>query len=142
MIPVTSTIVLHDDEVELSAIRSQGAGGQHVNKVSTAIQLRFDIRASSLPESIRERLLASNDRRITSDGVLVIKAQRHRSQELNRRDALDKLRDLVTAASVVHPPRRATTPTRASMFRRLESKARRAQVKGLRRTVSGSGRDD
>ncbi|MFT4103725.1 MAG: alternative ribosome rescue aminoacyl-tRNA hydrolase ArfB [Burkholderiaceae bacterium] len=137
MIPITSTIVLDDGEVELSAIRSQGAGGQHVNKVSTAIQLRFDIRASSLPEPVRERLLASNDRRISGDGVLVIKAQRHRSQELNRRDALDKLREIVAAASVVRAPRRATTPTRASMFRRLESKARRAQVKGLRRPVSG-----
>ncbi|MFT3800317.1 MAG: alternative ribosome rescue aminoacyl-tRNA hydrolase ArfB [Burkholderiaceae bacterium] len=139
MIPITSTIVLDDGEVELSAIRSQGAGGQHVNKVSTAIQLRFDIRASSLPEPVRERLLASNDRRISGDGVLVIKAQRHRSQELNRRDALDKLREIVAAASVVRAPRRATAPTRASMFRRLESKARRAQVKGLRRAV---GRDD
>jgi len=124
-----------ESEIEITAVRSQGAGGQKVNKTSSAIHLRFDVRASSLPQEIKERLLASHDRRITEDGVVVIKAQQHRSQDMNRAEALRRLHDLVRAASVVRKTRRPTRPTRGSKERRLESKARRAHVKSLRGRV-------
>ena len=123
---------VREDEVEFSAIRAQGAGGQNVNKVSSAAHLRFDIRASSLPEDVKARLLALPDQRITAEGVIVIKAQDHRSLPLNRADALARLQAMVDA--VAHPPRprKATKPTTASKQRRLESKTKRGRLKALR----------
>jgi ribosome-associated protein len=126
---------LREAEVEFAAVRAQGAGGQNVNKVSSAAQLRFDVRASSLPEALKARLLARRDRRIGADGVVTIKAQRNRSLELNRADALARLRALLDAAAQVPRPRRATRPTRASQRERVERKVRRGRVKALRARV-------
>ena len=126
---------LREDEVEFSAIRAQGAGGQNVNKVSNAIQLRFDIAASTLPDPIKARLLARRDQRITSEGVIVIKAQEFRSLEKNRAEALARLHELVAAAAVTPRVRRATKPTRSSQRKRVENKQRRGQVKALRGRV-------
>lgn len=124
-----------EDEVQISAIRAQGDGGQNVNKVSSAVHLRFDIPASSLPEDVKERLLALRDSRITQEGVLVLKAQQHRSQDLNRLDAFSRLNELVN--SVARPPktRRATKPTYGSKQRRLEGKSQRSETKALRGRV-------
>jgi ribosome-associated protein len=124
-----------EDEVSLSAIRAQGAGGQNVNKVSSAIHLRFDIMASSLPDDVKERLLALHDSRITRDGVLVLKAQQHRTQEMNRFDALIRLHELVN--SVAQPPktRKPTKPTRASVKRVRQAKTQRSEVKATRARV-------
>lgn len=123
------------EEVEFSAIRAQGAGGQNVNKVSSAVHLRFDIRASSLPDAVKARLLALSDQRITGDGVVVIKAQSSRSRDQNRQDGLQRLQQLVDSVAVPPRVRRATRPTRASEQRRLEGKALRARTKAARGKV-------
>lgn len=128
-------ILLREEEVEFIAIRAQGAGGQNVNKVSNAIHLRFDIGASSLPEEIKNQLLQMRDQRISADGVVVIKAQAHRSLERNRIDSLTRLRELIARAALVPVVRRPTRPTRSSQKKRIENKVRRGLVKVLRGRV-------
>ncbi|MBZ0059016.1 alternative ribosome rescue aminoacyl-tRNA hydrolase ArfB [Leclercia adecarboxylata] len=135
MIVLSRSVSLPDHEVEITAIRAQGAGGQHVNKTSTAIHLRFDIRASSLPEYYKERLLAASHHLITSDGVIIIKAQEYRSQEMNREAALARLVAVIQELTAVQKSRRATRPTRASKERRLASKSQKSTVKALRGKV-------
>lgn len=134
MIVLSRNVSIPDNELEITAIRAQGAGGQHVNKASTAIHLRFDIRASSLPEYYKESLLAASHHLITSDGVMVIKAQEYRSQELNREAAIARLVAVIKELTAVQS-RRATRPTRASKERRLASKAQKSTVKALRGKV-------
>ena len=131
-----SKFLVDEREVEMSAIRAQGAGGQNVNKVSSAIHLRFDINASSLPDEIKARLLALSDSRLTLDGVLVLKAQQHRTQEMNRADALMRLQEVIDSVSRAPKPRRATQPTYGSKQRRLEGKSQRSTIKSLRGKVS------
>ena len=120
------------DEVELTAVRSQGPGGQNVNKVSSAIQLRFDVGASSLPPELKERVLALRDHRLSKGGVVVIKSQEHRSQDMNRMAALLRLHDLLELAALVQKPRKPTRPTRSSQVKRVESKVKRGQTKAMR----------
>ncbi|WHP30498.1 alternative ribosome rescue aminoacyl-tRNA hydrolase ArfB [Trabulsiella odontotermitis] len=138
MITLSRNVSLADDEVVITAIRAQGAGGQHVNKASTAIHLRFDIRASSLPEYYKERLLAASHHLISEDGVIVIKAQEYRSQEMNREAALARLVSVIKELTAVQKHRKSTRPTKASKERRLASKAQKSSVKALRGKVRHS----
>ena len=133
---ISNNVTLPLDEIEFSAIRAQGAGGQHVNKVSSAIHLRFDITASSLPDFYKQRLTRQRDRRISSEGVVVIKAQRFRSQDRNREDALERLRELIREAAATQKARRVTKPSRNAKKKRMDSKTKRGQVKSLRGKVT------
>jgi len=135
MLVISERISIPDDEIVIHAIRARGAGGQHVNKVSSAIHLRFDIGASSLPDELKERLLQLRDRRISNDGIIIIKARQFRSQQENRADALMRLQELIRAAIAIPKQRRATRRSRTSIKRRLETKSRRSHIKSLRRRV-------
>jgi ribosome-associated protein len=135
MLVITPTLSLPDNEIHLEAIRAQGAGGQNVNKVSSAVHLRFDIRASSLPDIYKERLLALKDSRVTDDGVIVIKGQQFRTQLKNRDDALSRLAELIRSVTVEKKPRRATKPSKSSQQKRVDSKKKQGQTKALRRRV-------
>ncbi|MGZ8366538.1 MAG: alternative ribosome rescue aminoacyl-tRNA hydrolase ArfB [Nitrospira sp.] len=138
MLPISSSVSIPDQDIEIHAIRSQGAGGQNVNKVSTAIHLQFDIRASSLPPFYKEELLKVRDHRISADGVITIKAQQHRTQERNREDALERLRLLIQSVAIPRKKRRATKPTKGSQNRRIEGKKRQGRLKTLRKNLDES----
>lgn len=135
MLHISSHVIIPDSEIDIHAMRSQGAGGQNVNKVSSAIHLQFDIAASSLPPFYKEELMKIRDNRISEDGMITIKAQQHRSQEQNREDALARLCELIQSVAIPRKKRRATKPTKGSKQRRLESKTKRGNLKALRRTV-------
>jgi len=135
MLYISPHVAIPDTEIDIHAVRAQGAGGQHVNKVSTAIHLRFDIAASSLPEFYKEQLLLLKDHRISRDGVITIKAQQHRSQEQNRKNALTRLQALIQSVAIPRKKRKATKPTKGSQRRRLEDKTKRGRLKALRGTI-------
>lgn len=135
MLAISNTVQLADWEIEISAIRAQGSGGQNVNKVSSAIHLRFDIKRSSLPAFYKERLLQLSDQRISKDGVVILKAQQYRTQEQNREDALARLQTLIQSAVVQQKARKATKPTKGSQRRRMDKKSQRGQVKSMRGKV-------
>jgi len=132
---MTTTLNISEDEIQISAIRAQGAGGQHVNKVSSAIHLRFDINASALPELYKQRLLTLSDRRINKDGVIIIKAQQYRTQDKNKTDALNRLHDIINRVTVSRTVRRPTKPSKNAKNKRMDSKAKRGTLKQLRSRI-------
>jgi ribosome-associated protein len=136
VLEISNNVSIPDNEIDISAIRAQGSGGQNVNKVSSAIHLRLDINASSLPEFYKQRLLSLRDKRITKDGVIIIKAQKHRTQEKNREDALERLKEIIKNVTTVQKVRRPTKPTRGSQKRRMDSKTQRSKTKALRGKVT------